>query len=55
MNNMSFFKGIGLGVMVGSVVGMITAPKKQKASRIGKAIRSVGDAVENIAGGIGLG
>ena len=55
MNKMSFIKGIGVGVMVGSVVGMAAAPKKNKAGKIGKAIKSVGDVVESVAGSIGIG
>ncbi len=54
MNKMSFIKGMGVGLAVGSMVGMVAAPKKQKSSTIGKAIRSVGDVVENVANTIGL-
>lgn len=53
MSNMSFVKGIGLGLIVGSVVGMVVMPKRKRTS-VGKALRSMGDVVENVAGTIGL-
>ena len=53
MNNMSFVKGMGIGLMVGSVVGMAVTPKKKKMN-IGKTIKSMGDVVDNIAGTLGL-
>lgn len=54
MNKMSFIKGMGVGVVVGSVVGMAVMPKKTKSNTIGKAIRSVGDVVENVANTLGI-
>ena len=53
MNNMSFAKGMGLGLAVGSMVGMIAAPRKKKFD-LGKALKSMGDVVDNVAGSIGL-
>lgn len=53
MNNMSFVKGMGIGLMVGSMVGMVAAPKKKKMN-IGKTIKSMGDVVDSIAGTLGL-
>ncbi len=53
MNNMSFVKGMGIGLMVGSMVGMIAAPRKKKFN-IGKALKSMGDAVDSVASTIGL-
>ncbi len=53
MNKMTFVKGMGLGLVVGSAVGMVIAPKKKK-SPIGKALRSMGDVVEGISETIGL-
>lgn len=44
---------MGVGLMVGSLVGMVAAPRKKKMN-IGKAIKSMGDVVENVAGSIGL-
>ena len=54
MSNMSFIKGMGLGVMVGSAVGMIISPRKQKGG-LGKALKSIGAAVESVTETIGLG
>ena len=53
MNNMSFVKGMGLGLLAGSVAVMVVAPKKKKM-HVGKALRSVGDAIDSVAGSIGL-
>ena len=53
MNNMSFIKGIGVGMVVGSAIGMAVAPKKKGS--IGKAIKSIGAAVESVTESIGLG
>ncbi len=53
MNNMSFVKGMGLGIMVGSVVGMVAGPRKKKFN-IGKALKSMGDVVDEVAGTLGL-
>ena len=54
MNNMSFIKGIGVGMVVGSTVGMIVSPRKHKGG-LGKAIKSIGSAVESVTETIGLG
>ncbi len=53
MNKTTFVKGMGLGLVVGSAVGMVFSPKKKK-SAIGKALRSMGDVVEGITDTIGL-
>ena len=53
MNNMSFVKGMGVGLMVGSMVSVAVMPKKKKMN-IGKAIKSMGDVMDNIAGTLGL-
>ncbi len=53
MNKMSFVKGMGAGMIVGAAVGMVM-PKKSKSGTVGKAIRSVGDVVENVAATLGL-
>ena len=53
MNNMSFFKGVGLGAAMGAAIGMLAAPKKQKL-HIGKALKSMGDVMDSITGAIGL-
>lgn len=53
MNDMSFLKGMGVGLVVGSVAGMIATPKKNKFS-IGKALKSMGDVMDNVAHTIGM-
>ena len=53
MNNMSFVKGMGIGLMVGSMVGMMASPRKKKFN-MGKALKSMGDVVDNVAGTLGL-
>ena len=53
MNNMTFFKGMGLGIMVGSMVGMVAAPRTRKFN-IGRALKSMGDVVDSVADTIGL-
>ena len=54
MNKMSFVKGIGVGMIVGSAVGMVVSPRKHKNS-LGKTIKSIGSAVESVTETIGLG
>lgn len=56
MNNMSFLKGMGLGLMMGTaagVVGYSAMPRKKKA-HLGKALRTMGDMVDNFTDTIGL-
>ena len=53
MNNMSFVKGVGVGMILGSAVGMCVAPKKK--SGVGKALKSIGNAVESVTDMIGIG
>ena len=53
MNSMSFVKGMGIGLMVGSMVGMVAAPKKKKFN-MGKALKSMGDVMDTVAGTLGL-
>jgi hypothetical protein len=52
MNN-NFAKGIGIGMVVGSAIGVTLAnvgsrTGRQSRSKVGKALRTVGDIVENI-------
>ena len=53
MNKMSFFKGMGIGVVVGAAAGMIAMPKKSKMT-VGRALRSVGDVVDSVVSAIGM-
>ena len=54
MNNMSFIKGMGLGIMVGSMVGMVASPRNKRKFNIGRALKSMGDVVDSVADTIGL-
>lgn len=60
-NGMSFAKGIGIGIIVGSTVGMAVAssgskqkPLAKKNNVVGKALRTMGDIVDNIGDSIGM-
>ncbi len=61
MNGMNFAKGVGVGIVVGSTIGMAVAssansqkkyPKKNNV--VGKALRAMGDIVDNIGDSIGM-
>ena len=61
MNGMNFAKGVGVGIVVGSTIGMAVAsttnqkksPNK-KNSVVGKTLRTMGDIFDNIGGSIGM-
>ncbi len=54
MNNSSnFARGIGVGMVVGSAIGMTVAAINRKSShqtrgKVGRTLKTVGDIVENI-------
>lgn len=55
MNTPNFYKGIGLGIVVGSAIGMAmknTKPETQNAW--GKTLKSMGEVVENVSGVLGF-
>ncbi len=54
MNNMSLIKGIGIGMVVGSIAGMVVAPKKARKSTFTKTLKSIGDAMDSVVTTIGL-
>lgn len=58
MNSMNFVKGMGIGLVVGSAIGVAVAtpPKKMASgkSRVGKTLRAVGEVIENIGNSVGL-
>lgn len=56
MNSMSFIKGMGIGIVVGSAIGMIAAPERKSTGRkaVGRALKSVGSVVEDITDVFGL-
>lgn len=54
MNNMNFVKGISLGLMVGAGVGMMITPsKKSGKSTVSKALRAMGDLLEDVETALG--
>lgn len=56
MKNSEFLRGMGLGLMAGATLGFAVAPKKKQShmkSTAGKAIRAVGDVVEQISDAMG--
>ena len=53
MNRMTFAKGIGLGLVVGSAIGMAVMPRRKK-SAMGKALKAMGHLVDDVAGSLGL-
>ncbi len=57
MNGMNFAKGMGVGLVMGSAIGMaVSAPakKNQKKNMVSKALKTMGDIVENIGDSIGM-
>lgn len=52
MCSVNFIKGMGIGLIVGSAIGMAAcAPSKcnKKKSVVGKALKTMGDLFENIS------
>ena len=53
MEHNHFMRGVGIGMIAGTVVGMIVSPGKKKLKRTAdKAVRAVGTAAENISDAI---
>ena len=49
MTNMTFIKGMGIGIATGVALGMAMAPKKRSSKNIaGKAIKAFGEVVDTI-------
>ncbi|MDD4715584.1 MAG: hypothetical protein PHT34_03405 [Oscillospiraceae bacterium] len=56
MKNTEFLRGVGLGLAAGATIGFTVAPKKKgpsTKSTAGRAIRAVGDVVEQISDAMG--
>ena len=56
MNNMNFVKGISLGLMMGAGVGMMmnsTQQKKSGKSTVSKALKAMGDLLEDVETALG--
>ena len=55
MDNSNFLKGLGVGMVVGSAISMaMQSGKKEDKNAWGKAIKSMGEVVENVSGVLGL-
>ena len=55
MNQMNFMKGISLGLMVGAGMGMMmnATQKKSGKSTVSKALRAMGDLLEDAENALG--
>lgn len=57
MNSMNFAKGVGVGLVVGSAIGMaVSGPNKnnKKKNMVSRALKTMGDIVENISDSISM-
>jgi len=55
MENTQFMRGIGVGVAVGAALAVAMRPRhKSVKSTAGKAIKAVGEVVENISDAMGM-
>ena len=55
MSNMAFIKGLGIGMAAGMAVAFMATPKKKGGkSMAGKAIKALGDIVENVSDALGF-
>lgn len=55
MSNMAFIKGLGIGMAAGMAVAFMATPKKKSGkSMAGKAIKALGDIVENVSDALGF-
>ncbi len=57
MNTMNFAKGMGVGLVVGSAIGMAVSSQgktSRKKNVVSKALKTMGDIVENIGDAISM-
>lgn len=57
VNSTKFLRGMGMGIAVGTAVGMIMTPKRKhtmKKTAAGKAIRAVTDVMDELTDSMGL-
>ncbi len=58
MNARNFVRGMGVGMVVGSAIGMtigtVTKRGRQNGNKVSKALRTVGDIVENIGDALSM-
>lgn len=50
MSRMDLFKGIGMGIIAGGAVGFFATTDRRRAKKMkGRAIRTIGTVMENVA------
>lgn len=55
IENSNFYKGIGVGIMVGSAVGMaVKTTRPESKNAWGKTLKSMGEVVENVSSVLGF-
>ncbi len=55
MQKVNFCKGLGVGIMLGSAASMVMRGNSSKSkSSWGKALKSMGEVVENVTGVFGM-
>lgn len=59
MTAADFAKGMGVGLVVGSAVGMTVAAANRKMpaakkGRVGKTVRNIGEFIENLGSNLGM-
>jgi gas vesicle protein len=54
MNNMNFLKGVCVGMVLGAAAGIAVPQKKKNKHMLGKMLKTVGTAIEDAAGSMGL-
>lgn len=55
MSSMNFLKGMGAGLVVGVFLGVTMMPDKKSCKRrVGKAIKTVGEIIEDISDAVGM-
>lgn len=58
MTARNFMRGMGVGMVVGSAIGMTvgaaTKKGKQNSNKVSKALKTVGDIVENIGDALSM-
>ena len=53
MCTMDFMKGVGLGIIVGSAIGMTMTPSRKTKNMMGKWMRSAGSVIDEITDAMG--
>ncbi|MEG2215508.1 MAG: hypothetical protein RRY09_07835 [Oscillospiraceae bacterium] len=46
---MNFVKGMGMGLIVGTSLGLTVAPRKKTKNMLGKALHAAGELADNIS------